>query len=50
VKGCCWNHKQVYRIYRERELNLRIKPRKRIVWEKPESLAVPEAISPEFNP
>ncbi len=25
-----WNHKRVYRIYRELELNLRIKPRKRI--------------------
>lgn len=40
VKGYCWNHK---RIYRELELNLRTKPRKRIVREKPEPLAVPEA-------
>ena len=32
-------------IYRELELNLRIKPRKRIVREKPEPLAVPEAIN-----
>jgi hypothetical protein len=38
-------HKRVYRIYRELELNLRIKPRKRIVREKPEPLAVPEAIN-----
>lgn len=45
VKGHRWNHKRVYRIYRERELNLRIKPRKRIVREKPEPLAVPEAIN-----
>jgi putative transposase len=37
-----WNHKRVYRIYRELELNLRIKPRKRLVREKPEKLAVPE--------
>ncbi len=43
VKGFGWNHKRVYRIYRELELNLRIKPRKRIVREKPEALAVPEA-------
>ncbi len=43
VKGYCWSHKRVYRIYRELELNLRIKPRKRIVREKPESLAVPAA-------
>jgi hypothetical protein len=26
VKGFAWNHKRVYRIYRELELNLRIKP------------------------
>jgi putative transposase len=45
VKGFRWNHKRVYRIYRELELNLRIKPRKRIVREKPEPLAVPEAIN-----
>ena len=35
VKDHRWNHKRVYRIYRELELNLRIKPRKRIVREKP---------------
>jgi putative transposase len=35
----------VYRIYRELEPNLRIKPRKRLVREKPEPLAVPEAIN-----
>jgi len=45
VKGLRWNHKRVYRIYRELELNLRIKPKKRIVREKPEPLAVPEAIN-----
>ena len=44
VKGFGWNHKRVYRIYRELELNLRIKPRKRLVREKPEPLAVPSAI------
>ena len=41
VKGFGWNHKRVYRIYRELELNLRIKPRKRLVRAKPEALAVP---------
>jgi len=45
VKGYGWNHKRVYRIYRELELNLRIKPRKRLVREKPEPLAVPETIN-----
>ena len=43
VKGFKWNHKRVYRIYRELELNLRIKPRKRLVREKPDKLAVPDA-------
>jgi len=45
VKGYGWNHKRVYRIYRCLELNLRIKPRKRLVRAKPEALSVPEAIN-----
>lgn len=45
VKGFRWNHKRVYRIYRELELNLRIKPKKRIKREKPQPLTVPEAIN-----
>ena len=45
VKGFAWNHKRVYRIYKELELNLRIKPKKRLVREKPEPLAVPESIN-----
>ena len=45
VKGFGWNHKRMYRIYRELELNLRIKPRKRIVREKPATLTVPASIN-----
>lgn len=45
VKGFPWNHKRVYRIYCALELNLRIKPKKRLVREKPEPLAVPESIN-----
>jgi putative transposase len=45
VKGYSWNHKRVYRIYRELELNLRIKPYARLVRETPQPLAVPEAIN-----
>ena len=45
VKGFKWNHKRVYRIYKALELNLRIKPRKRLNREKPEPLSVPEAIN-----
>ena len=45
VKGFKWNHKRIYRIYKELELNLRIKPRKRLNREKPEALSVPEEIN-----
>jgi putative transposase len=45
VKGYGWNHKRVYRIYRLLELNLRIKPKRRLVRETPRPLAVPEAIN-----
>ena len=45
VKGFAWNHKRVYRIYREQELNLRIKPKKRMVREKPTTLTVPASIN-----
>ena len=39
------NHKRVYRIYRELELNLRIKPRKRLIREKPDALEIPSMIN-----
>jgi len=45
VAGFGWNHKRVYRIYCELELNLRIKPRRRLKREKPEALAATEAIN-----
>jgi len=45
VKGFKWNHKRVYRIYKELELNLRIKPKKRIKRETPEPLSVPATIN-----
>ena len=41
VQGFVWNHKRMYRIYRELELNLRIKPRRRLNRSKPESLKEP---------
>ncbi len=41
IKGYSRNHKRVYRIYRELELNLRIRPRKRLKREKPDELVVP---------
>jgi putative transposase len=45
VGGFAWNHKRVYRIYRELELNLRIKPHKRLVRQAPEPLTVPTAVN-----
>ena len=42
-RGFDWNHKRVYRSYRTPELNLRIKPRKRLVHEQPQPRTVPEA-------
>ena len=42
VKGHAWNHKRVYRIYRELELNMRIKPKKRLKRDKPDELVVPD--------
>ncbi len=49
VKGYGWNHKRVYRIYCELELNLRIKPKKRLYRETPEPLAVPETINDTWS-
>jgi len=45
VQGFGWNHKRVYRIYRALELNLRIKPRRRLTRAVPEPLAVPTAMN-----
>jgi putative transposase len=45
VQGFGWNHKRVYRIYRELELNLRIKPKRRIKRDKPDALSVPTSIN-----
>jgi putative transposase len=45
LKGFKWNHKRVYRVYKELELNLSIKPRKRLIREKPETLTVPLEIN-----
>lgn len=45
VKGYGWNHKRVYRIYRELELNLRIKPKRRIQRDVPQPLTVPGGIN-----
>lgn len=43
VRGHAWNRKRVRRIYCEPELNLRIKPRRRIKRDKLDVLSVPDA-------
>ena len=45
VKGFPYNHKRIYRIHRELELNLRIKPRRRLKRDKPDPLDVPRQIN-----
>ena len=45
VKQFTYNHKRVYRIYRELELNLRIKPRRRLKRDKPDVLEEPRQIN-----
>ena len=45
VNGFGWNHKRVYPIYRELELNLRIKPKQRLQPEVPDPLAVSRQVN-----
>ena len=49
VLGLPYNHKRVYRIYCELELNLRIKPKRRIKRNKPVPLAVPDKINQSWS-
>lgn len=45
IKGFGWNHKRIYRIYKELALNMRIKSKKRLLREKLEKLIVPKTIN-----
>ena len=45
MKKFTWNHQRIYRIYRELELNLRIKPRKRLLRDKPQALTISLAMN-----
>lgn len=45
VKGFEWNHKRIYRIYRDLELNLRIRLKRRLKRDKPEPLSIPTALN-----
>src|SRR5690606_33400695 len=45
VEGLGWKHKRVYRNYRELESNLGMKPKERILRDRPEPWVVPDAIN-----
>ncbi len=45
LQGLGYNHKRVYHIYRELELNLRIKPWRLLKRDRPDPLAVPRRIN-----
>jgi putative transposase len=45
VWGFARKHKRLYRIYKELRLNLRIKPRKRLVREKQQALMAPQGFN-----
>lgn len=49
VKGTGWNHKRVYRIYRELALNLRLKPKRRLMREVPDKLVKPKGINDTWS-
>ena len=49
VKGFPCTYKRMYRIFRELKLNLRIKPPRRLVREKPEPLVVPTEINQAWS-
>ena len=48
VQGFRWNHKRVYRIYRSLELNLRIKPKKRLIRGEARTACRPKDRKPEL--
>jgi putative transposase len=49
VKELPFNHKRIVRIYRELELNLRIKPRRRLKRDRPDPLDVPRQKNPVWS-
>ena len=44
-QGNVWNRKKVYRIYCEMELNIRVKPKKRLPAREPRPLVQPETVN-----
>lgn len=48
-QGHRWNHKRIHRVYCELELNLRVKPKKRLPTRDPKPLAQPEAANVSWS-
>ena len=48
-QGYCWNHKRVRRVYCAQQLNLRVKPKKRLPVRQPTPLAQPEATNESWS-
>jgi putative transposase len=43
LDGHSWNHKRIRRVYRQLQLHLRVRPKKRLPSRSPQPLAVPES-------
>ena len=48
-QGSGWNHKRVYRVYCELELNIRVKPKKRLPSREPKPLTQPTAVNQSWS-
>lgn len=48
-QGRSWNHKRVRRIYRAMQLNLRVKPKKRLPRREPQPLVAPEGANHSWS-
>ena len=48
-QGYRWNHKRVYRVYRELKLNIRVKPKKRLPNRETKPLIAPETANVSWS-
>jgi len=48
-QGYGWNHKRIRRVYREMELNLRVKPKKRLPTRDPKPLIQPDQVNESWS-
>ena len=48
-QGYRWNHKRVRRVYRAEQLNIRVKPKKRLPVRQPTPLAQPAAVNESWS-